>query len=72
MQLPPAPAAPFFHHRDPCERIKPSEVPKFDGKKKAEAWVIEFKKHCGLMRLRTDEDILLAMDLAMMDKAALW
>ena len=35
--------APYTHPaKDPSQRIKTSEVPKFDGKKEVEAWIIEF------------------------------
>lgn len=42
-----------FPAKDSSERIKVSEVPKFDGKKEVEAWVIEFKKYCRLIKMRT-------------------
>ena len=58
--------------KDPCERIKTAEVPKFDGKKEVEAWVIRFKKYCRLIKLTEDSDILTAMGIAMEEKAALW
>ena len=58
--------------KDPCERIKTSEVPKFDGKKEVEAWIVRFRKYCRLIKLTLDADILIAMSIAMEDKAALW
>ena len=65
--------APYTHPaKDPSERIKTSEVPKFDGKKEVEAWIIEFKKYCRLLKLRSNEDILLASGIAMIDEAGYW
>lgn len=65
--------APFvFPAKDPSEKIEISEVPKFDGKKDVEVWIIEFKKYCRLLKLRTDEDILLAASIAMTDEAGYW
>ena len=65
--------APYTHPaKDLFERIKTSEVPKFDGKKEVEAWIIEFKKYCRLLKLRSNEDILLAAGIAMIDEADYW
>ena len=72
----PAPPAPpvqvpaALQFEDPCKRIK-LEIPKFDGKD-AEAWIINFERYCKIIKLRTDEDILLAMGIAMTGKATLW
>ena len=63
-------SAPYAHPaKDPSETIKTSEVPKFDGKKEVEAWIIEFKKYCRLLKIRSNEDILLAVGIAMIDEA---
>lgn len=65
--------APFiFLAKDFSEKIKTSEVPKFDGRKDVEVWIIEFKKYCRLLKLRTDEDILLAASIAMTDEPGYW
>lgn len=58
--------------KDPRERIKPSEVPKYDGKLGVETWIIDFNKYCRWRGLSSDEDILLAMGIAMTEKAARW
>ena len=58
--------------KNPGERIKASEVPKYDGEVEVETWIIDFKKYCRLRSLRSDEDILLAMGIAMRGKAARW
>ena len=55
---------------DPCKRIK-LEIPKFDGKD-AESWIINFERYCKILKLKADEDILLAMGIAMTGKATLW
>ena len=48
--------APYTHPvKDPSERIKTAEVPKFHGKKEVEAWIIKFKKYCRLLKLRSKE-----------------
>ena len=65
--------APYAHPaKDPSERMKLSEVPKFDGKKQVEAWIIEFRKYCRLLKLQPNEHILLAAGIAMIDEAGYW
>ena len=59
MQAPVAPAAAPACTDDPCKRIK-LEIPKFDGKN-AESWIISFERYCKILKLKTDEDIVLAM-----------
>ena len=65
-----APAATHAYTDDPCKRIK-LEIPKFDGKN-AESWIISFERYCKILKLKTDEDILLAVGIAMTGKATLW
>ena len=65
-----APATTPAYTDDPCKRIK-LEIPKFDGKN-AESWIINFERYCRILKLKTDEDILLAMGIAMTGKATLW
>ena len=65
-----APAAAVLQIEDPCKRIK-LEIPKFDGKH-MEACFISFERYCKILKLRTDEDILLVMGIAMIGKATLW
>ena len=65
--------APYTHQaKNPSERIKTCEVPKFNEKKEVEAWIIEFKKYCQLLKLRSNEDILLAAGIAIIDEAGYW
>ena len=65
--------APYTHPaKYPSERIKTSEIPKFDGKREVEAWIIEFKRYCRLLNLRSNEDIMLAAGIAMIDEAGYW
>ena len=70
IQTPVAPATTPAYTNDPCKRIK-LEIPKFDGKN-AESWIINFERYCRILKLKTDEDILLAMGIAMTGKATLW
>ena len=75
VQAPAPPATPVqvpaaLQFEDPCKCIK-LEISKFDGKD-AEAWIINFERYCKIIKLRTDEDILLAMGIAMTGKATLW
>ena len=69
-QTPVAPATTPAYTNDPCKRIK-LEIPKFDGKN-AESCIINFERYCRILKLKTDEDILLAMGIAMTGKATLW
>ena len=64
-----APTAPTYTD-NPCKRIK-LEIPKFD-RKDSESWIINFERYCRILKLKTDEDILLAMGIAMTGKATLW
>ena len=70
IQTPVAPATTPAYTNDPCKRIK-LEIPKFDGKN-AQSWIINFERYCRILKLKTDEDILLAMGIAMTGKATLW
>ena len=65
-----APAATHAYTDNPCKRIK-LDIPKFDGKN-AESWIISFDRYCKILKLKTDEDILLAVGIAMTGKATLW
>ena len=69
MQAPVAPAATHAYTDNPCKRIK-LEIPKLDGKN-AESWIISFERYCKILKLKTDEDILLAVGIAMTGKATL-
>ena len=70
MRAPVAPAATHTYTDDPCQPIK-LEIPKFDGKI-AESYIISFERYCRILQLKTDEDILLAVGIAMTGKATLW
>ena len=70
MQAPVATAATHAYTDDPCKRIK-LEIPEVDGKN-AESWVISFERYCKILKLKTDEDILLAVWIAMTVKANIW
>ena len=64
---------PPLREKDPRDRIKPADIPKYDGKtKEAESWVLEFTKYCRLIRITNDDHILTAFAIAMTDKAAMW
>ena len=58
--------------KDPRDRIKRTEVPKYDGTKDADNWLLDFTKYCRLTRLAEDEHILTAFSIAMTDKAGRW
>ena len=58
--------------KDPRDRIKRTEVPKYDGTKDADNWLLDFTKYCRLTRLVEDEHILTAFSIAMTDKAGRW
>ena len=52
-----------------CKRIDPVEVPSYYG---AEAWIVEFRKLCRLMKLQADKDILLAVGIVLKEIASIW
>ena len=58
--------------KDPRDRIKRTEVPKYDGTKDTDNWLLDFTKYCRLTRLVEDEHILTAFSIAMTDKAGRW
>ena len=55
--------------KDLCERIETADVPNYYG---TEAWIIEFRKLCRLMRLQADKDILLAVGIVLKEIASIW
>lgn len=60
-------AAPAALGKNPRERIKLIEVPKFDGTDKT-----EFEDYCNLIQLKQQDHILTAFGIAMTGKAILW
>ena len=59
--------------KDPRNRIKHADVPKYDGTNKdAENWVLEFGRYCKLIRLTEDDHIRTAFGIAMTSKAVRW
>ena len=70
----PPPVEPPFREKDPRDRIKQADIPKYNGgkTKEAETWVLEFTKYCRLIKITNDDHILTAFAIAMTDKAAMW
>ena len=65
--------APIAQTKDPRDRIKVNEVPKYDGtdKKGVDEFIQEFIEYCQLIRLN-EEYMLTALNVALTGKAILW